>query len=100
MTTALDPERRASLLGAKLAALVGRGWGPGPSGPAATTAPFPGGAAVQRAGVAWILLEDQPERSLGASLAWARQREFLAPTERFTFDETFAPVLRRALDTM
>jgi hypothetical protein len=34
------------------------------------------------------------------TIAWARQREFLAPTERTTFDETFAPVLRRALDTI
>ena len=34
------------------------------------------------------------------TIAWARQREFLALTERATFEETFAPVLRRALDTI
>jgi hypothetical protein len=75
MTTALDPERRASLLGAKLAALVARRWGAHESGPAAVASPFPGGAAVQRGDTAWLLLEDQPERSLGPALAWARQRE-------------------------
>jgi hypothetical protein len=34
------------------------------------------------------------------TIAWARQREFLAPTERTAFDETFAHVLRRALDAI
>jgi hypothetical protein len=34
------------------------------------------------------------------TIAWARQREVLAPTERTTFDATFARVLRRALDTI
>jgi len=75
MSTALDPERRASLLGAKLAALVARRWDASASEPAAVASTFPGGAALQRGSVAWILLEDQPERSLGPALAWARQHE-------------------------
>jgi hypothetical protein len=31
------------------------------------------------------------------AIAWARQREFLLPSERTTFDDPFAHVLRRAL---
>jgi hypothetical protein len=31
------------------------------------------------------------------AIAWARQRTFLSPSERATFDEAFAHVLRRAL---
>jgi len=35
---------------------------------------WPGGAALVRAGEAWVLAEDHPERSLGPALAWARQQ--------------------------
>ena len=38
--------------------------------------------------------------SFAHTIAWARQREFLAPTELTTFDATFARVLRRGLDTI
>ena len=38
--------------------------------------------------------------SFAHTIAWTRQREFLAPTERTTFDESFAHVLRRALDAI
>jgi hypothetical protein len=31
------------------------------------------------------------------AIAWARQRDFLTPSERATFDDVFAHVLRRAL---
>lgn len=34
---------------------------------------------------------------LAHPIAWARQREFLLPGERATFDDAFAHVLRRAL---
>jgi hypothetical protein len=38
--------------------------------------------------------------SFAHTTAWDRQREFLIPCERTIFDETFAHVLRRALDTI
>jgi hypothetical protein len=73
MTPALDPERRASLLAAKLAALVARQW-PGTADDADEVArPFPGGATRQRGDAAWILVDEHPERSLGPVLAWSRQ---------------------------
>jgi len=32
---------------------------------------FPGGAALTRAGAAWVLVEDRPDRALGGALLWA-----------------------------
>ncbi len=64
-----DPALRQSLLKAKLKGLVRARWGDvvdrGQEGF------LPGGAALVADGTAWVLAEDQPERSLGAALAWA-----------------------------
>lgn len=68
----LDAERRAALLGAKLAAVAAtlpEAHRPPPTG--VTPRPFPGGAALVAGHDAWILAEDRPERSLGAAVAWA-----------------------------
>src|SRR5262249_22385421 len=35
---------------------------------------FGGGAALLRAGEAWVLADDRPARALGPALAWARQQ--------------------------
>jgi len=70
----MDPERRASLLGAKLRALVAAGW-PGDRSDERIEGTFPGGATVRAGRTGWVLAEDDPHRSLGPALAWARQRE-------------------------
>ncbi len=68
----MSDERRAQLRGVKLQALVrehvGREISPEPGS-------FPPGAALIESGVAWVLLEDQPERGLGAALAWALRQQ-------------------------
>lgn len=65
---ALEPERRAALLGAKLGALVASTTGPGDRRPSS----FPGGAALVDGDRAWVLADTEPARSLGPALAWAR----------------------------
>jgi hypothetical protein len=76
---ALDSDRRASLLSAKLGALVNRHWpddGPsGATGPEIEAGSFAGGATRRRGSVGWVLMDQQPERALGPALAWARQRQ-------------------------
>ncbi len=67
---ALDAERRAALRAAKLRALVRTRFGD----VAAEPLPFPGGAAVVDGERGFVLLDDDPERSLGRALAWADQR--------------------------
>lgn len=54
----------------KLAALVRDHAGDAPVTPGV----FPGGAALVRDGVAWVLAEDAPVRALGPAAAWARQQ--------------------------
>jgi len=67
-----DGSRRAQLRAIKLGVLVreytgvAEGQVPGE---------FGGGAALMLDGVAWVLLEDQPERGLGPALAWAVRRD-------------------------
>lgn len=67
--------QRSSLLSMKLVALVrdhtGRAEVRAADG-------FGGGAAVLLDGVAWVLLDAQPERGLGAALAWALRRDATA----------------------
>ena len=76
-TPSADPSRRAQLLAIKLRALVTGLLGPNLAGgttasaTADTSASFGRGAAMVVDGVAWVLLDDQPERGLGAALAWA-----------------------------
>jgi hypothetical protein len=90
----LDADRRASLVGAKLGALVRAGWpdpeavsepadggGEGalgePSQPSQPTeiGGFALGATGRRGSVGWVLVDEQPERGLGPALAWARQHQ-------------------------
>ncbi|MDQ6696338.1 MAG: hypothetical protein M3Z46_02630 [Actinomycetota bacterium] len=63
----LDADRHAGLLAAKLGALVRERWGVSAIKPSA----FPGGAAASVSGRAWVLLEGDATRRLGAALAWA-----------------------------
>jgi hypothetical protein len=67
--TALDPERRSQLLGAKLRALVPH------LGLAGELGPFPGGATMLHGRRAAVLAEDAPARALGPAMAWARQHD-------------------------
>jgi hypothetical protein len=63
-----DAARHSQLLALKLRALVREHTGldaPGVPGS------WPGGAALLRDGVAWVLAEDEPQRALGRALAWA-----------------------------
>lgn len=64
----LEPERRARLLAVKATTLAREHLGI--DGDAAT---FPGGAALAAGDRAVVLAEDNPSRSLGPALAWARQ---------------------------
>lgn len=64
-----DPALRQSLLKAKLKGLVRARWGDVVD--RSREGFLPGGAALVADGTAWVLAEDQPERSLGAALAWA-----------------------------
>lgn len=64
----LEPDRRARLLAVKATALAREHLGI--DGDAAT---FPGGAALAAGDRAVVLAEDNPSRSLGPALAWARQ---------------------------
>lgn len=68
--TQIDPQRRAALLAIKLGALVRDHAGEAP----AEKATFALGSALLRDGEAWILADETPIRSLGPSLAWARQQ--------------------------
>ncbi len=62
---------REQLLAVKLAALVRD------RDKAATLQPgeFGGGAALMAADTAWVLLDDRPERGLGAAMAWALRHD-------------------------
>lgn len=64
--------RREVLLRAKCKALVRSRWGDVVD--AATEGNLPGGAALAGDGVAWFLAEDEPERSLGAAMVWAKRQ--------------------------
>ncbi len=67
--------QRSSLLSMKLVALVRDHTGTADVHPAGG---FGGGAAALVDGEAWVLLDVQPERGLGAALAWALRREATA----------------------
>lgn len=71
-----DGSRRAQLLSVKLGALVRDHLG---SADGLQPGEFGGGAALIAAdGAAWVLLDGQPERGLGAALAWALRRDATA----------------------
>lgn len=67
-TTSDGAERRARLNAAKLRALVGDHLG---RELVADPAAFARGAALVESGVGWVLVDEQPERGLGAAMAWA-----------------------------
>jgi hypothetical protein len=66
--SALAPEQRGRLVGAKLAALVAAHSGERPD-----PVTFPGGAAAVVGTGAWVLLDADPEASRGVALAWAQR---------------------------
>jgi hypothetical protein len=67
----MDPQRRSALLATKVVALVRDHVGPEqPLFPGA----IGGGAAVMRAGEAWVLADETPSRFLGPAMAWAGQQ--------------------------
>lgn len=68
MATADDDARHARFRALKLAALVRDHRGVEPDGAPGV---FPPGAATMVDGDAWVLIEEHPERGLGAALAWA-----------------------------
>jgi hypothetical protein len=72
MSSVIDPARRAALVGAQLTALLADH---GAECAAPTVGVGTGAAAIDQHGTAWVLAGDQPERSLGAAMAWAVRRE-------------------------
>jgi hypothetical protein len=76
-TPSLDPDQRARLVGAKLTALVDQHWGPPPSSLTGDreAVPFAGGAALLDEQHAWILIDDESPRGLGAALAWGDRHD-------------------------
>lgn len=70
---ALDADRRALLLRAKLAGLVRGQWGDVVD--RATHIPMPGGAALLADQTLWVLAEEAPGRSLGGALVLAARRK-------------------------
>ncbi|MDO8389337.1 MAG: hypothetical protein Q7V57_02530 [Actinomycetota bacterium] len=73
-----QPTRRSQLNALKLHALVSEHSGGECPVAADEFDSFGGGAAVLVDGVAWVLLDDQPERGLGGALAWALRRSATA----------------------
>ncbi len=66
-TMSIDPQRRSGLLASKLRALVRNRWDVADVDPGR----IPGGATLLVEGNAWVLLDEDPERRLGAALAWS-----------------------------
>ncbi len=69
VAAAVDPERRATLLGARLRGLVAGRWGEADR----TAGRFPGGAALVEAASerVWVLAEEHGDRALGGALLWS-----------------------------
>src|SRR5690349_7228223 len=70
----LDPDRRSALLRAKLGALVEARWPSGDGTPPRVGSTNAAGATLRQDATGWVLLDERPERGLGAALAWARQQ--------------------------
>lgn len=70
-----QPSRRPQLNAIKLRALVRDHLGVDDASLPVDTGEFGGGAALLNNGVAWVLLDERPERGLGAALAWALRRD-------------------------
>ncbi len=69
-----DADRRGRLLATKLRAVVADRLGAIDPAEVVDVPPFPPGAALQVGDAAWLLLDDDPARRLGAALAWWRRR--------------------------
>lgn len=67
--TALDADRRAALVAAKLGALVRDQWGEADREPAV----LGGGAALVEGTTGWVLADADPERVLGGAIVWAER---------------------------
>ena len=92
--TPTDPARRAALNNLKLRALVRDHLGH-EIGDISQTEPVPfgRGAALVIDGTAWVLLDQQPERGLGAALAWVTRQP--AATELALITEAASGTLAR-----
>lgn len=91
-----DPARRAALNSLKLRALVREHLGHDVVELAgAAVVPFGRGAALVADGTAWVLLDEHPERGLGAALAWLSKQ---APVERLALltEQSSGLLARRA----
>jgi hypothetical protein len=86
-----DPQRRQALLGVKLSALVRDHWGEA----ARTPSPFPGGAALNDDGTAWVLVDEEPARALGGALGWARRHQ-IRQLHVLVEDDVASDLARRA----
>lgn len=71
----LDPDRRRAALAAKLGALVEARWPADDAPPVGVSSTNAAGAMLRRGETGWVLLDERPERGLGAALAWARQQQ-------------------------
>jgi hypothetical protein len=69
-----EPSRRPQLNAVKLRALVREHSGAADDIEPQVAGEFGNGAALMLDHVAWVLLDEQPERGLGAALAWAVRR--------------------------
>ena len=73
-----QPTRRSQLNALKLRALVRDHLGVDDGSVPAEAGEFGAGAALVHEGAAWVLLDEHPERGLGAALAWALRRDAAA----------------------
>ena len=94
-----QPTRRSQLNAVKLRALVREHLGVDDSGLPADAGQFGGGAALLTGTapggtVAWVLLDERPERGLGAALAWALRRD--AVELHVVADQSTGTLARRA----
>src|SRR4051812_15828940 len=71
----LDPDRRRAALAAKLGALVEGRWPTDDATPTRVSTTNAAGATLRQGDTGWVLLDERPERGLGAALAWARQQQ-------------------------
>lgn len=90
-----QPSRRPQLNAIKLRALVRDHLGVDDASLPVDTGDFGGGAALLNDGVAWVLLDERPERGLGAALAWALRRD--ATELHVLADKGTGMVARRAV---
>lgn len=89
-----QPSRRPQLNAIKLRTLVREHLGVDDGTLPADAGEFGGGAALLVGSAAWVLLDERPERGLGAALAWALRRE--AAEVHVLADQATGVLARRA----